>query len=732
MRSEYLLFDLVVLSGPAVASVFRGRTYAVHRYSKAFAALIAVVPWIGWDVAVADRHWSFSTAHTLGPRIAGLPIEEWLFYLAVPLACLYTWEALLRGPDERPRARARLVPWLGVLPLAFGIHLSTTGPAYTALAAISLGVGMLADAALGTGLLARARGWIYVALLIALTIGFDNWLTGRGIVTYDPAVLLGPRIGTMPIEDLGFGLGLCLSVTALYQLQIDRVRADPSDGLVARLIRWRFGGYRQQVVAPDPALPLRPASRVRVLVVGGGLAGMGAASALAERGVEVVLRERNPYLGGKIGAWPVTLSTGEQVVADHGFHAFFRQYWNQRVWLDRVGITPTLREVEDYTVLPRQGPAIGFSGTSPVPVLNLLDLARVGVYRFWSLATSGTGEQLEVLLRYDRDRIFAEWDGISFATFAERARLPWKLRLIFTTFARAFFAEDHNMSMAEMIRSFHFYYLSNDKGLVYDHPTEDYDRALIAPLRAHLDAHGTEIRTGSPVESVARDGEGFRVDGERYDAVIVASDAGSTRRLLAPLVDLSGLQTGQRYAVLRVWFDRLPARPVDPFVITERHVVLDAISWCDRLSAQAADWSHRTGGSVVELHCYAVPDALPTDGIREALLEELFHHQPELRSAGVVGEDLQVRDDFPAFHVGSWAGRPETGTGIDGLYLAGDWVKLPWPAMLMEACQMSALLAANAVLARAGVQGWPIWSVPQRGILDGVPQAPKRNSPTQK
>ncbi|MEJ2370202.1 MAG: FAD-dependent oxidoreductase, partial [Gemmatimonadales bacterium] len=55
-------------------------------------------------------------------------------------------------------------------------------------------------------------------------------------------------------------------------------------------------------------LPLAAGSRApsdsrSAVVVGGGLAGVAAATVLAERGVEVTLVERQSYLGGRAGAW---------------------------------------------------------------------------------------------------------------------------------------------------------------------------------------------------------------------------------------------------------------------------------------------------------------------------------------------------------------------------------------------------------------------------------------------
>jgi lycopene cyclase domain-containing protein len=51
-----------------------------------------------WDlVASARGHWSFSDRYTIGVRLLGLPVEEWLFFVVIPLCALLTYEAFGLG-----------------------------------------------------------------------------------------------------------------------------------------------------------------------------------------------------------------------------------------------------------------------------------------------------------------------------------------------------------------------------------------------------------------------------------------------------------------------------------------------------------------------------------------------------------------------------------------------------------------------------------------------------------
>ena len=311
------------------------------------------------------------------------------------------------------------------------------------------------------------------------------------------------------------------------------------------LLRWwvrrRLGPYRVIINRVDPALPLRGAPMRSVAVVGGGFAGIAAATTLASRGYPVVLYEAQPYLGGKLGAWSVTLPRGEREPMNHGFHAFFRHYYNLNRFLDSLGLRRSFRSISDYRVLLRDGGAISFGDRETTPILNLMAMAKQGIYRFREVLTAPTRDLMGVFLEYDAATSFEVWDAVSFARFDQVAQLPRRLKLAFDTFARAFFADDDRLSMGELIKSFHFYYLSHDGGLIYDFPTRDYEASLLAPIRAHLAGLGVDLRLGQPVRELSRAAEGFTVNGDRHGAVVLAADAGATRRILESAAGLEGL-----------------------------------------------------------------------------------------------------------------------------------------------------------------------------------------------
>lgn len=502
------------------------------------------------------------------------------------------------------------------------------------------------------------------------------------------------------------------------------------------LIKRRLGGYWRDANVVDAGKPERLAVPKRVAVLGGGVAGLTAAVTLARRGFAVTLVDKNAYLGGKLGSWPVQLTPTRRVWVSHGFHAFFPHYVNLNRFLDSLGLRRGFRSIGEYAILSAQGAGVSFRELDRTPVFNLLSLMRAGVFRLGDALKAPGRDLYGVFLEYEHDKTFAELDHLTFAEFDRIAQVPPRLKLAFNTFARAFFADEDKLSFAELVKSFHFYYLGQDGGLVYDYPDRDYEAAFLAPIRDELAKHGATVRLGTKVGTLARRGDAFEVDGEAFDQVVVATDVvgaaaivGGAQGLAAELTArFAKLKPGQRYAVLRVWLDKDVRPNVPVFVITDRERVLDAVSVYHRLEREAAEDVKAHGGYVLELHCYAVPEDMEREALRTALLEEVVRFFPELKGFTVQHEVLQLNRDFTAFHRGLYAERPTVETGVPGLVCAGDWVKLPFPAMLLEAACASGLWAANALLREEGLREEPVRSVPLRGLMAGMPKPPARKA----
>ncbi len=73
-----------------------------------------------------------------------------------------------------------------------------------------LGAAAVDLALLRTDLLRRKVFWTAYAIVLVFQLVVNGILTGRGVVRYDPAVIVGVRIVFAPVEDLLFGFAMVL------------------------------------------------------------------------------------------------------------------------------------------------------------------------------------------------------------------------------------------------------------------------------------------------------------------------------------------------------------------------------------------------------------------------------------------------------------------------------------------------------------------------------------------
>lgn len=466
-------------------------------------------------------------------------------------------------------------------------------------------------------------------------------------------------------------------------------------------------------------------------VVGAGIAGLAAATALAERGVRVTLYEREPHIGGRLAGWPVSLCDGTKVTMSRGFHAFFRQYYNLRGLLRRTD--PRLHgmaSLPDYPLrhsgglqdsfrkVPRTPPwsALGFVALSPTFALR--DLVRMNAVAALPL--------LDVRV----PDVYKHLDAVSAYDFLESVRFPEPAyHLAFEVFSRSFFADPRKLSAAEMVLMFHIYFLGSAEGLLFDVPDAPFPEALWNPLAAYLRGHDVDVRVSTSVESVMPTADGaFTIvtgDGEeRHDTVVLALDTSGLRSVVGNSSELADaawrdrvarLRNAPPFLVSRLWLDRPVARDRPGFLGTSGYGSLDNVSVLERWEGEASHWAARTGGSVVELHAYARPEDAARDAEQKRLVTHLHAVYPETSAARIVDERHEWRADCPLFPVGGYTDRPSVRTSDPGLMVAGDLVRTELPVALMERAATSGFMAANALLERWGVRGETLWVVPNQG-----------------
>ena len=96
MMSLYFWLDILSISVPLLVS-FHPKIRLHHYWKSLFSAIaLSMIPFIIWDIYFTiHKYWGFNPDYLSQTYILHLPVEEWLFFICVPYACVFTHEALM-------------------------------------------------------------------------------------------------------------------------------------------------------------------------------------------------------------------------------------------------------------------------------------------------------------------------------------------------------------------------------------------------------------------------------------------------------------------------------------------------------------------------------------------------------------------------------------------------------------------------------------------------------------
>ncbi len=230
------------------------------------------------------------------------------------------------------------------------------------------------------------------------------------------------------------------------------------------------------------------------------------------------------------------------------------------------------------------------------------------------------------------------------------------------------------------------------------------------------------------VQLVAQNGTHEGLERIESDYYVLATDVPGTQQIIRlsqgeanpdVVEKIESLTVADPFAVARFWFDRDFAWQYSDFTSLSGYRLTDSITLYHRIQDDYKAWAQATGGSVVELHAYCYKEKEFPD--QQALLatfeQELYEVVPALQGATILHRELVNQKNFSGFPPHSYDHRPTSATAAANLFLAGDWVKMPFPCALMERAVSSGFLAANEIMNQEGLQRRPLYSVHPRGVL---------------
>ncbi|HNL17334.1 MAG TPA: lycopene cyclase domain-containing protein [Chitinophagales bacterium] len=214
-----VLFFTVIIC--FIASFDKRLQFNKHFGAFLKASVLVAIPFIAWDVwFTAKGVWWFNINYTMGLNIAGLPLEEWLFFIFIPFSCIFTYYSIDKFfKMEWLSGFNNLIVFITVIVCSVTalLYYDKIYTLITSLSAILTVVYL--------HFIAKAD-WISKASLVftILMLGFlpvNGILTGTGldtpIVNYNPDDFLGIRILTIPIEDSVYGYTQFLLVLYFFK-----------------------------------------------------------------------------------------------------------------------------------------------------------------------------------------------------------------------------------------------------------------------------------------------------------------------------------------------------------------------------------------------------------------------------------------------------------------------------------------------------------------------------------
>jgi zeta-carotene desaturase len=456
--------------------------------------------------------------------------------------------------------------------------------------------------------------------------------------------------------------------------------------------------------------------RHTVAVVGGGLAGLAAACALAEAGFRMTLFERRPYLGGRASSYQHP-GTGE--VVDNCQHVLLGCCTNLVDFYRRTGVEEKIRWFDRLVFVEPGGRQSAISPTwlpAPLhtapsfllaPSLGLRDKLAIGR----AMVAIARGAQ------DDDSENFRQWLERHGQTQGAIERF-WKVVLVSALNEELELSSVHYG--AQVFReSFLKSAAAGRMGVPTVPLTELYNAA-----GDYIRQRGGKVQLRAPVEVFAADPAKVKlcVAGKEvaFDFAVLALPFNATDTVLPqgevaePLRHAVEQLESSPITGIHLWFDR-SITDLDHAVLLDR-----TIQWMFHKS-KLLERKAEGAGSYIELVVSSSKSLVdkPKNEIVDLALREMGEFFPaagrsRLVKSTVIKEVHATWSPAP----GVDRHRPPAVTAWPRVFLAGDWAATGWPAT-MEGAVRSGYMAAEALARAAGVRGsrFLVPDLPARGLM---------------
>lgn len=434
-----------------------------------------------------------------------------------------------------------------------------------------------------------------------------------------------------------------------------------------------------------------------VVIVGGGVAGLSAAAALAGAGAKVTLLERRPYIGGR--AYSYDHPALEETIDSQ--HVVLGCCTNILDLCQQAGMADTIRWYDELTFLEPSGRrTLLRSSWLPAPAHQAISFLRAPMLSLRDKAAIATG-----LARFLRG--FPADDTESFASWLKRTgqtdraiRHFWEPVVV-----GALNDGFERCSVKYAGKVFHESFLRSPQAGRLGIPAAPLSE-FFAPIAEFAQRQGVVVKLKSGVDRIEQTPDGHwqiqtATELHSASAIILASDFKQTRNLLATLPSPATnaarqLEVFDQFipapiTTVHLWYDR-------DVTGLDHAVLLDTrIQWVF-VKSRIRRWPAERGCYLELVISASWPELeMGREAVLASALQELETFFPAAKQAKLLKTSV-LKEARATFSVtpGLDRYRPQQTTPWTGLYIAGDWTATEWPST-MEGAVRSGRLAAGAL-----------------------------------
>jgi len=216
--SKYLIINILIIIVPLFLSFEKNLKF--YRKVKPVLKSILIVSsaFIIWDVIATQRgDWAFNPDYLIGVKFFGLPIEELLFFITVPYACIFIFETVkFYIKDKTLKINENILLFISLI-IVF-ISVLNYERDYTFTVTLFTAFSFLLLKFWGKHLFASKNFWITLLISYIPFLIVNYFLTSIPIVTYNSLSFSDIRFITIPIEDFFYSFSMISMWILFYNL----------------------------------------------------------------------------------------------------------------------------------------------------------------------------------------------------------------------------------------------------------------------------------------------------------------------------------------------------------------------------------------------------------------------------------------------------------------------------------------------------------------------------------